>query len=87
MELLKAVAEINAKKMLRIAWVVQLGLLTGSTIVIALACPDRLIDWEGPLKILTGATVIEGAAAFGGSSLKRYSEGYIEKQRRTEPAA
>jgi len=84
MDMIKAMAEINAKKMLRVAWIVQLGLLTVTTIVLVFGFPDRLTDWQGPLGILTGATVLEGGAAFGGTSLKRYTEGY--KQRRGEPA-
>jgi len=89
MNLLKAVSDIDTKKILRVAWVVQIGLLTVTTIVLALKWPDRLAAWQGPLGILTGATVFEGAAATGGTSLKRYSEGYVEKQRRQngEPMA
>lgn len=89
MKLMQAVADIDTKRMVRIAWVAQLGLLTAATIVMAFACPERLADWQGPLGILTGATVLEGGAAAGGASLKRFSEGYVEKRRgqNGEPAA
>lgn len=89
MKLMQAMADIDTKRMIRIAWVVQLGLLTAATIVMAFGWPERLADWQGPLKILAGGTLVEGVAATGGTSLKRFSEGYVEKRRgqNGEPAA
>ena len=85
MEMMKMIAEINAKKMLRIAWIVQLGLLTATTIILIFGFPDRLILWQAPLGILTGATIIEGGAAFAGGPIKRLTENY--SRRNGEPSA
>ncbi len=79
MQVLKAIAEIDAKRFLRVSWVVHVSFLILVSAFLILVLPDRAAGWLPILEILLAAVGIEWAAAAGGGNLKRLTEAVLTK--------
>lgn len=68
---------MNTKVFLRVSWTVQGSLIFAMCIVTLYFFPDRVDSLVKLLPWLTGGWALEGAAAAGGSSLKRATEAKV----------
>lgn len=59
---------------LKVAWPTLAALLVVTTVILALALPDRMPVWISAMPFLSGIVVAMGAAAFGGPAIKRAQE-------------
>jgi len=80
MQIIKAIAEIDAKRFLRVSWVAHVSFLILVTTAIIFLWPERMTAWMSALPALLAAVAIEWAAATGGSSLKRLTEAKEKKE-------
>lgn len=78
-EMLKAVANVDAKRLLRVSWVTQLSVVIAVSVVLIFAWPERIDGWAKVLGPILGAIAFEGAAAAGGSQLKRITEAHLTR--------
>lgn len=70
---------MDAKRFLRISWLVQAGLLFGMSIVALFVFPERVDGLVKLMPYLVGITAIQGGVAGGGASLKRATEAQVLK--------
>jgi len=70
---------MDTKKLLRVAWMAQVGVIFLMGIVTLFVFPERVDALVKILPYISGTTLFEGLAAAGGSSLKRVTEATLEK--------
>ena len=66
--------DVDTKKSLRIVWIVEGGLFFVMSFAILLIWPDRTPGLIELAPYLFGIIALQGGAAAGGSSLKRWTE-------------
>ena len=75
-----SIENVDAKKGLRIVWVVEVALLFVSSFAILMFWPTRMDGLIQLMPYFFGMVTLQATGAIGGSSLKRLTEGYKLKQ-------
>ncbi len=85
MEMMRAIAEIDAKRFLRVSWVAHVWFLLAVSAAVIVFWPDRVGGWASVLPLLETMVGAEWAAAAGGGSLKRLTEARLEQAKCAKP--
>lgn len=76
-----SIEAVDAKKALRIAWILESGLYFGMAFAVLFWKPERTEALVTLSPWLFGLIMGQGAAGWSGSSIKRVTEGFLEKTR------